>query len=258
MFSSAVDQDFNNLSPADLLFFEKFMETSPNTEKGFLRLYSLRKTISISKLSFKRFLRCFFKYPSIYLRFFLEDLDFGPVDRFLRKLRKKRVLEYLKNHEELCTILDVGCGRQASLGWDFLFTDRIYYGLDRDIPTISFRNLNLIQGSAESAQFQTEFGCIIALAVLEHLDSPKEFIQRTHSLLGPRGKVILTTPHPKAAVILDFLSFLHLINADEIEEHKHYFDMTSLEDLLEICGFSVVFKKRFLFGLNSFIVGEKD
>lgn len=199
------------------------------------------------------------KYINAHLSCFLTDLDFGPVDRILRFLRKKQAKKYLPKSKNL-VLLDVGCGRQANLGWHI--RDRVfkYIGLDRDIPEVKIRNLEFIRSTAEGMTNilqHKSVDVITALAVIEHIDSPDEFISNCRKLLKPNGTIILTTPAPYADPILKFVSRLGIINNDEIEEHKTYFTPSKLKKLLISKKFQVTVARTFLLGFNGVVVAKK-
>lgn len=100
---------------------------------------------------------------------------------------------------------------------------------------------------------------VIAAAFLEHIDNPKEILHEMIRITKPGGKIIITTPSPRAKTILEFLSDrLNLISRREIQEHKNYFDRGSLLKLLPKNKKSLkIYHKYFEFGLNNLLVIEK-
>jgi len=63
-----------------------------------------------------------------------------------------------------------------------------------------------------------------------------------------------------AKPILEFLAFkLGVIDRDEIADHKQYFNVAELKELLVKCGFRPedISAHTFLFGLNNFILAKK-
>ena len=98
------------------------------------------------------------------------------------------------------------------------------------------------------------------LAVLEHLDHPLEITEEIVRVLKPHGKLILTVPGKRAKPVLEFLSFkLGIVNRAEIEDHKKYYDLEELRDLIrQIDTLEIVHHKHFQFGMNNFCVIQKQ
>jgi SAM-dependent methyltransferase len=169
-----------------------------------------------------------------------------------RYIRKSGLKDY--------SILDAGCGRQAALGWDIREECEIYFGIDRDIPSVRISNLKLITGEVEKAMStikDSSLDYVVSLALIEHLEEPGMFLRDIHRVLKNGGRVLLTTPPPISEPILELLSFLKIINGDEIDEHKNYFTKKTLNELLSENGFEVLELKKFLLGFNLFAVGKK-
>ena len=102
-------------------------------------------------------------------------------------------------------------------------------------------------------------------AVLEHLDNPNEVIAEAARVLRPGGRIVMTTPTRMAKPVLEFLAYtLHVINEDEIREHKHYFNKSDINNLVAAINgadtSALVSLERYSFfelGLNSLIVLRK-
>lgn len=192
------------------------------------------------------------------IKYFLTDLDFGPFDRLLRKIRIWKALSFVDTQNKV--LLDVGCGRQASVGWKFKDKLSRYVGIDRDIPCVQIQNVTLIESSAEQMLEhikESSVDVIIALAVLEHLKKPQDFIKDCQKVLKKGGQLVITTPPPNSKDILELLSKLNIINGDEIDEHENYFTKKALEDLLNNSELQLTYYKKFLFGFNSILVAKK-
>jgi len=246
----------NILAKHDLNNLYKFLLSKPDNENKCVELYFRFTNLGL-KSNLKLPLRL--KFLPLYVKHVLSDLDFGPIDRVIRKFRKQVVLNHLGTSTDY-VLLDAGCGRQATLGWNIKDKCKQYIGIDRDIPQLEILNLKFIKGSVEDIMPLIEnesIDVIAALALIEHLDKPSDFVKECMRVLKPGGKIILTTPPPISAPILELISKLNIINGEEIDEHKGYFDLQSLGDLLTDNGFKVTEAKKFLFGFNCFIVGQK-
>jgi 2-polyprenyl-3-methyl-5-hydroxy-6-metoxy-1,4-benzoquinol methylase len=97
------------------------------------------------------------------------------------------------------------------------------------------------------------------LAVLEHLENPKNILRETFRILKTNGFLILTTPSSRAKPILDFLAKLRLINKEAISEHKKYYSLEELENLFLNTGFRKenINLKYFEFGFNILAIIKK-
>jgi ubiquinone/menaquinone biosynthesis C-methylase UbiE len=99
-----------------------------------------------------------------------------------------------------------------------------------------------------------------SLAVLEHLEQPEVQVRELYRVLKSGGSLLLTTPTPAAKPVLELISYrLHLIDAAEIRDHKHYFNEVELRALFEKVGFQPeqIRYKPFLVGLNQLIIATK-
>jgi SAM-dependent methyltransferase len=101
---------------------------------------------------------------------------------------------------------------------------------------------------------------VTSLAVLEHLEQPAIHVSETYRILRPGGLLILTTPSVRSRVVLELLAFrLHVIDADEIRDHKHYYTEQELRTLLIKAGFgdNLITYRRFALGMNQLVVAQK-
>lgn len=247
------------LSDLDVENIETFIYIA-NSEEG-KRYVEINCKLNALRLTRGIRFQCMLRHPMICIKHYFWDLDFGPVDRILRLLRRACVEEILSlSSASEITMLDVGCGRQANVGWVFKKRVKKYIGIDRDVPSLKIDNIHLIQSTAENMLMHVEeksVDLIIALAVIEHIKNPREFIQICNKILKENGHILITTPAPYADPILKLISKLRIINGDEIEEHNIYFTPHSLSKLLESEGFVVISARRFLFGLNGVVYGKR-
>ena len=98
---------------------------------------------------------------------------------------------------------------------------------------------------------------VFMLAVIEHLDTPKILLKEIYRILKPGGSFCLTTPTPVAKPVLECMAALHIINREEILEHKHYYTGREIRILLQDCGFKSDQYKKFCLGMNSMALGIK-
>jgi SAM-dependent methyltransferase len=102
------------------------------------------------------------------------------------------------------------------------------------------------------------FDVVSMLAVLEHLDYETDIVREVHRVLRPGGLFIGTVPSKIAKPLLEFLSFrLHIVDPEEINDHKRYYDNKSLCKLLSDAGFSAIEHSYFQFGMNNFFSARR-
>lgn len=118
-------------------------------------------------------------------------------------LRTDLILQWVKGP----SVLDVGCTGHAlavgSRGWLHgrlreQFTTVVGIDISREniesLRTQGFSNLHV--QSAESFQLDKQFDTIVAGELIEHLANPGLFLQQARAHLKPKGRLVLTTPHP--------------------------------------------------------------
>lgn len=198
---------------------------------------------------------------AIYLigKYWEHDLHYGIIDRILRKIRLSEVLKYLDINNSQ-TVADMGCGRQATMGWQLRERLGEYSGLDKEVPSLKIGNIKLFPADLNKKLIlrSNSMDIIIGAAILEHLKNHVGFIAECRRILRPRGRLVITTPAPPLAdKFLKVLVNLKMIEADEVYDHVHYFSPEELKMIIQEEGMEVVQVKRFLWGLNNLVVAEK-
>jgi len=107
-----------------------------------------------------------------------------------------------------------------------------------------------------SPMFNKTFDTIVLLAVIEHMEVSDVFdtLKEFKVALRENGNIFLTTPTPSSKLILETLAFFRILDKQNIEEHKHYWNQDELTNLALQSGFDVVKYKKFQFGLNQYII----
>jgi SAM-dependent methyltransferase len=182
------------------------------------------------------------------------------LESFLRAQRLNRVLPYIKGYQN-CELLDIGCGWEARLLKEV--EPYIYrgFGVDFKAPKILTDKIRTISVTLEDRlPFEdASFDLITLLAVLEHLDHPLSILRECARLLRPGGAILLTVPSWRAKPVLEFLAFrLGIVSADEIRDHKRYFNREDLFELFgEVDSLSIKRHQYFQFGFNNQLVAIK-
>lgn len=178
------------------------------------------------------------------------------LEPFLRKKRIDKVKYYIKEDSIVC---DIGCGPHAT----FLKTisKKIKYGIGIDEKITPGKNENIelrnLKINDKLPVNDEEFDYVTLLAVIEHLDYPKEIMREAYRVLKKGGALIITTPAPRSKKLLNILARLMLISRFDMLYHRHYFAPSEMEDLLASIGFSQITTNDFEFGLNNLFIAQK-
>ena len=100
------------------------------------------------------------------------------------------------------------------------------------------------------------FDTIVTLAVIEHIFIAEvyEIFKKFKIILNQEGIIFLTTPTKMAKPVLEFWSFIGIVDRKNIEEHKHYWSKKDIYSLADATGFIVTRYKKFQFGFNQLAV----
>jgi 2-polyprenyl-3-methyl-5-hydroxy-6-metoxy-1,4-benzoquinol methylase len=177
-------------------------------------------------------------------------------------LEKQRILHSVKFVDPDADILDVGCGRARIL--DYLPRMRSYVGIDTLTEVIQ-ENADrrpahrFIVADIEKQELPNIAGVsiIVMLAILEHMSNPDLVFDKLSKLLNDGGKIILTTPHPRAEMIHRCGATIGLFSREAAAEHTQFFDRGRLSELAARSRLRLAKYERFQFGLNQVAVLEK-
>lgn len=174
----------------------------------------------------------------------------GLLSPFLRKQRITAVKPYLTGR-----VLDVGCGAGVLAEW---VDPQDYLGVDIDgVSLDKARNANPLHRFSTTLPAAGEkFDTITALAVIEHVKSPVDFLVMLSACLeeSPDSKIVCTTPHLLLGWAHTAGAKLGLFSRHANEEHEILFDKKKLISVALTAGLKLVLYKRFLLGVNQLAI----
>ena len=165
----------------------------------------------------------------------------GPVDRFGVWLSGRAV--HRRVDVEGRRLVDVGCGFEATLVRSVLGRVRHATLLDLAVaPDLgSDPKVTALAGPVEDSLptlADDAFDVTLCLSVLEHLWEPQPTLDHLHRITAPGGTVLINVPSWRGKRALELSAFrLGLSPAEEMDDHKHYFDPRDLWPLLVRAGF---------------------
>ncbi|MEP7365427.1 MAG: class I SAM-dependent methyltransferase [Acidobacteriota bacterium] len=143
-------------------------------------------------------------------------------------------------------VLDVGCGGglflrmlsekgRAVVGLDFALGAADAAWNQNGVPAVC--------GSLTQTPFATEsFSAVTMFHVIEHLFDPVSYLEASHRLLKPGGRLVVQVPN---ASCWQFLLLGEAWNGVDIPRHLINYRAHDLEILLDRCGFEVTRTKYF-------------
>jgi 2-polyprenyl-3-methyl-5-hydroxy-6-metoxy-1,4-benzoquinol methylase len=167
--------------------------------------------------------------------------------KYRLKRRGDEIIEGIRTHfdGEPAHILDMGPaeGKMLSLIQD-AFPNTTCTGLEYSqelIDVCDDKRLTMIQGDVMKPPFKDgSFDVITASAIIEHVDSAKDFISTAHRLLKPDGLLIITTPDPFFDKIAERIGHV----ADDI--HQELLNLKKLDEYLRFAHFKPVQVEKFM------------
>ena len=186
------------------------------------------------------------------------------VDRFGIWLSARRIRAYAGNPSGK-RIGDFGCGHDARIARSFLTSADHLVLVDLSVSPELKENpkVTAIEGELPDALRtlpDASLDIILCNSVLEHLWAPLDAVTAFHRLLTPDGVALINVPSWRGKWFLEFSAFrLGLSPAEEMDDHKAYYDPRDLWPMLVRAGFLPhnITCFRHKFGLNTFAACRK-
>ena len=147
----------------------------------------------------------------------------GLLEGFLARQRMKMADRLIPEAARAGRVLDIGCGSFPLFLTQTRFAEK--FGVDRTADTGGDGITLLDHDVSQSAPLpftEAHFDVVTMLAVFEHLDRPSmaRLTGEICRVLKPGGCYILTTPAAWTNPILQVLSRVGLVSAEELDEHE--------------------------------------
>ncbi len=183
------------------------------------------------------------------------------VDRFGVYL-SRRAIERTLGGRKGFSALDLGCGYHATLLRALKPCLGQGTGVDVRISPEAHaaEGLSFVESTIEDALpglDDNAFDLVMLTSVLEHLWEPLPVLEHCLRVSRPGGAVLINVPTWRGKAFLEFSAFrLGASPAEEMDDHKMYYDQRDLWPLLVRAGFkpSWIHLKYHKFGLNLFAV----
>jgi SAM-dependent methyltransferase len=184
-----------------------------------------------------------------------------PVDRFGVWLSGRSIHRHVDTFRGK-RIADVGCGYNATFARTVLddVEHAVLLDLSVDPQLKAHPHVEVMEGSLPGtlAQIQDEsVDVVLCTSVLEHLWEPQRALDEMRRLLLPGGVCLVNVPSWLGKRALELSAFrLGLSPAEEMNDHKAYYDPRDLWPMLVRAGFRPQDLRvaRHKFGLNTFAV----
>jgi 2-polyprenyl-3-methyl-5-hydroxy-6-metoxy-1,4-benzoquinol methylase len=197
-------------------------------------------------------------------RAYAQDHGLSSVDRFGTWLSSRRIRRGVRSFTGK-QVADVGCGFSALFARTLLDdVDRLLL-LDVALDPVLARHPKiaviegLLPGALAVVADQSQ-DVVICNSVLEHLWEPVATLREIFRILAPSGTLLVNVPSWRGKFFLELSAFrLGRSPADEMDDHKMYYDPRELWPCLVRAGFRPrdIQCHRHKFGLNTFAVCGK-
>ena len=192
---------------------------------------------------------------------FAEHSKPSVVDRFGVWLSRRSITRHVGDLSG-ARIADIGCGYQATLARSLLQRVSHVTLLDLSVaPDLrTDAKITALVGPFETQMARipdASIDTLFCMSVLEHLTDDRLALKEFRRVLSPTGTMVVNVPSWWGKAALEFSAFrLHLSPAEEMDDHKRYYDPRDLWPLLVEAGFVPhgIRCRRHKFGLNTLAV----
>ena len=187
----------------------------------------------------------------------MDTANFNRLDHLIRSLRERRVRALVHEGD---VVVDVGCGHRMWFLRSVAGRVGRGIGIDPDVdgdapPPLEALATDAVTGLGSLATSSVDL--LVSLAAIEHVEpsTVPALLGEARRVVRPGGRLVLTTPTPRAKPVLELLAYrLRIISRAEVADHKAYYGRDDLVGLVRGAGFEDIAYRTFQFGLNSMAV----
>jgi len=195
---------------------------------------------------------------------FAQSYDPTAVDRFGVWLSARQIRRFVPNVRGK-RVGDFGCGYHATFVRTIL--DDVEQAVLADVAIADDLKANprvrALEGDVATSLKSLpneSLDVVMCISVLEHLWEPQAALKEMHRILLPGGTCLINVPSWRGKTFLELSAFkLGMSPADEMNDHKMYYDEKDLWPMLVAAGFRPQDIRCFShkFGLNTFAASTK-
>ncbi len=182
----------------------------------------------------------------------------SPVDRFGVWLSSRAVTSRTDFTGK--RFADLGCGFGATFARTQLdrAASALLVDMALDPELAAHPKVTAVEGLLPAALAEVEDASqdiVLCLSVIEHLTEPDQALSEIRRLTAPGGIALINVPSWHGKVALETAAFrLGVAPAEEMDDHKAYYDPRDLWPMLVRAGFrpQQIHCRRHKFGLNTF------
>jgi SAM-dependent methyltransferase len=192
-------------------------------------------------------------------RSFGQDGRLSVVDRFGIWLSGRAIRRHVESFAG-ARVGDFGCGYEARFVRTVLgeVQEAVLVDVALAPDLVADARVRAIEGRLPDALDELEdasLDVVLCISTLEHLSEPDRAVRGFRRVLRPGGVCLINVPSWRGKRFLELSAFrLHLSPAEEMDDHKRYYDPRDLWPMLVAAGFlpSGIRCSRHKFGLNTF------
>ncbi len=182
----------------------------------------------------------------------------GILERLLKYRRTAKLLPFIPRN---ATVLDIGCGKDASFLRIIQPRIRQGIGIDLEMPkrTKEDKRLRFIRMNIQKKIPVTSSSCtcVVSLAVFGCFEHRTQLLRECYRVLRPNGMLLFTIPMPLNRWVMEVLWRIGLLDKHLVRQYRYYHTTQELREMLLKAGFTNIQFRKFQLGLNCLVMAQK-
>lgn len=195
--------------------------------------------------------------------YYQEGIEHNILQRVWHIRRFKAVCGLIRRYPK--KILDVGCAS----GWFLSQLSKLYpkakcYGVDVYDNAIAYGaklypEINFKVADAHRLPFEDNtFDLVVCTSVLEHVDDPQSVLLEIKRVLKQRGVAVIELDSGSVLFTIAWFLWKRFKGSVWHHAHLHSFTVKKLKSKILSCGFTIIKKKKFSWGMAMAFLIEKN